>query len=102
MSIRKGIDVNDTNFDVTNATTTTTMTTNTATANAYTMLLQKKLFHIDHSEFVCGWGAAFINITVTYPIYKIIFRQVSYTFFFFLSYVLFFHSNSIFEDVTWC
>lgn len=28
-------------------------------------------------EFACGWGAAFVNITLTYPIHKIIFRQVS-------------------------
>ncbi|XP_018325753.2 solute carrier family 25 member 51 [Agrilus planipennis] len=27
-------------------------------------------------EFVCGWGAAFINITITYPVNKIIFRQM--------------------------
>ncbi|KAF7278320.1 mitochondrial nicotinamide adenine dinucleotide transporter SLC25A52 [Rhynchophorus ferrugineus] len=27
-------------------------------------------------EFVCGWGAAFINVTVTYPINKLIFRQI--------------------------
>lgn len=27
-------------------------------------------------EFTCGWGASFINITVTYPIYKVMFRQV--------------------------
>lgn len=27
-------------------------------------------------EFACGWGAAFINVTVTYPINKMIFRQV--------------------------
>ena len=27
-------------------------------------------------EFVCGWGAAFINITVTFPINKVMFRQV--------------------------
>ena len=26
-------------------------------------------------EFVCGWGAAFINITCTFPINKAIFRQ---------------------------
>jgi hypothetical protein len=26
--------------------------------------------------FVCGWGAAFINITVTFPINKVMFRQV--------------------------
>ncbi|PSN32132.1 hypothetical protein C0J52_11757 [Blattella germanica] len=30
----------------------------------------------DWREFVCGWGAAFINITVTYPINKLIFRQM--------------------------
>lgn len=30
----------------------------------------------DYREFVCGCGAAVINITVTYPIYKMIFRQV--------------------------
>jgi len=29
-------------------------------------------------EFICGWGAAFINVTVTYPINKIIFRQMLY------------------------
>lgn len=27
-------------------------------------------------EFACGCGAAFVNIGVTYPIYKIIFRQM--------------------------
>lgn len=27
-------------------------------------------------EFVCGWGAAFVNVTVTYPISKLIFRQM--------------------------
>ncbi|KAL8575027.1 hypothetical protein ACOMHN_063559 [Nucella lapillus] len=26
-------------------------------------------------EFVCGWGAAFINITATFPLNKIMFRQ---------------------------
>lgn len=30
----------------------------------------------DHREFLCGWGSAFINITMTYPLYKTIFRQV--------------------------
>lgn len=34
-------------------------------------------FHtFDWRTFACGWGAAFINITVTYPIYKTIFRQM--------------------------
>ncbi|XP_060516813.1 mitochondrial nicotinamide adenine dinucleotide transporter SLC25A51 [Cylas formicarius] len=31
---------------------------------------------LNWKEFVCGWGAAFINVTVTYPINKIIFRQM--------------------------
>lgn len=31
----------------------------------------------DAREFLCGWGAAIINVSVTYPINKIIFRQVS-------------------------
>ncbi|XP_034945537.1 solute carrier family 25 member 51 [Chelonus insularis] len=30
----------------------------------------------DYKEFLCGWGAAVINVTVTYPINKIIFRQI--------------------------
>lgn len=42
----------------------------------YAVFLQKPFLLVDQSEFICGWGAAFINITVTYPIYKIIFRQV--------------------------
>ncbi|XP_046392503.1 mitochondrial nicotinamide adenine dinucleotide transporter SLC25A51 [Ischnura elegans] len=27
-------------------------------------------------EFACGWGAAFINVTVTFPINKVMFRQM--------------------------
>lgn len=34
-------------------------------------------FFGDFREFVCGCGAALINITITYPINKVIFRQVS-------------------------
>lgn len=30
----------------------------------------------DLNEFVCGWGAAIVNITITFPLNKIIFRQV--------------------------
>lgn len=30
----------------------------------------------DLKEFICGWGAAVINVTVTFPINKVIFRQV--------------------------
>ncbi|XP_063980201.1 mitochondrial nicotinamide adenine dinucleotide transporter SLC25A51 [Diachasmimorpha longicaudata] len=35
-----------------------------------------KLTSNDTREFICGWGAAVINVTVTYPINKIIFRQI--------------------------
>lgn len=31
----------------------------------------------DFKEFICGWGSAFVNICVTYPINKVTFRQVS-------------------------
>lgn len=31
---------------------------------------------VQWKEFACGWSAAFINITITYPINKLIFRQV--------------------------
>ncbi|XP_011708365.1 PREDICTED: solute carrier family 25 member 51 [Wasmannia auropunctata] len=30
----------------------------------------------DVKEFTCGWGAAIINVSVTFPINKIIFRQI--------------------------
>ncbi|XP_014214563.1 solute carrier family 25 member 51 [Copidosoma floridanum] len=35
-----------------------------------------KLNANDAKEFFCGWGAAVINVTVTYPVNKIIFRQM--------------------------
>lgn len=35
-----------------------------------------KLTTNDTREFICGWGAAVINVTVTYPLNKIIFRQI--------------------------
>ncbi|XP_066582706.1 mitochondrial nicotinamide adenine dinucleotide transporter SLC25A51 [Prorops nasuta] len=35
-----------------------------------------KLSNDDTREFFCGWGSAIINVTVTYPINKIIFRQI--------------------------
>ncbi|BES98077.1 Mitochondrial carrier protein [Nesidiocoris tenuis] len=40
------------------------------------------MFSLDHEtvrrnrEFICGWGAATCNILVTFPINKIIFRQM--------------------------
>ncbi|XP_034184531.1 mitochondrial nicotinamide adenine dinucleotide transporter SLC25A51 isoform X1 [Osmia lignaria lignaria] len=30
----------------------------------------------DFKEFICGWGAALINVSITFPINKIIFRQI--------------------------
>jgi hypothetical protein len=39
-------------------------------------LVIEELYHINWKEFACGWSAAFINITMTYPINKIIFRQM--------------------------
>lgn len=30
------------------------------------------------NEFLCGWGASFINICITFPINKIIFNQMAY------------------------
>lgn len=32
----------------------------------------------DFREFFCGYGAAFINICITFPINKLIFRQMAY------------------------
>lgn len=38
--------------------------------------IKNGFWDINLQEFVCGWGASFINISVTYPVYKIMFRQV--------------------------
>ncbi|RXG55740.1 Thioredoxin-related transmembrane protein 2-like protein [Armadillidium vulgare] len=38
--------------------------------------MNSRVKHEDNREFVCGWGAAFINITVTFPMNKIMFRQM--------------------------
>jgi hypothetical protein len=35
------------------------------------------LYNFEWREFACGWGSAFVNIGITYPFYKMIFRQVS-------------------------
>ncbi|XP_055676952.1 mitochondrial nicotinamide adenine dinucleotide transporter SLC25A51 [Lutzomyia longipalpis] len=40
------------------------------------MMSSNPLSAFDIREFACGWGAAFVNITATYPIHKIIFRQM--------------------------
>lgn len=38
------------------------------------------MINVDHTinwrEFVCGWGAAFLSVSITYPINKLIFRQM--------------------------
>ncbi|XP_054719907.1 mitochondrial nicotinamide adenine dinucleotide transporter SLC25A51-like [Uloborus diversus] len=30
----------------------------------------------EYEEFICGWGSAFINIVITFPINKVMFRQM--------------------------
>lgn len=45
-------------------------------------------WQVDLQEFVCGWGASFINIAITYPLYKVMFRQVGL--FFFLNFEIIF------------
>lgn len=30
----------------------------------------------EYEEFICGWGSAFINIMITFPINKVMFRQM--------------------------
>ncbi|CAH1399287.1 unnamed protein product [Nezara viridula] len=40
------------------------------------LLLRPPLSTSENKEFVCGWGAATVNILVTFPINKIIFRQM--------------------------
>jgi hypothetical protein len=55
----------------------------------YTQKTDSRLFSedsvvYDWREFVCGWGAAFINISITFPINKLIFRQVRSLFFMYM------------------
>lgn len=58
--------------------------------------------YINIQEFVCGWSASFINISVTYPVYKIMFRQVSLSIFVLDFILLFFLKKNIFiSDVAW-
>lgn len=46
--------------------------------NEITPPIHTRLFDIvDWREFACGWGSAIANISITYPINKIIFRQVN-------------------------
>lgn len=41
-------------------------------------IVRNGFWHINIKEFVCGWTASFVNISVTYPVYKIMFRQVNH------------------------
>lgn len=40
--------------------------------------LSATVFGDEVQEFACGWGAAVINVAITFPINKVIFRQVSF------------------------
>lgn len=55
--------------------------------------------NFDHREFLCGWGSAFINITMTYPLYKTIFRQVRIFFWFPTSNIC--KKKLSFADASW-
>lgn len=46
------------------------------TSQKFSLQSVLKLNNNDFKEFFCGWGAAVINVTVTFPINKVIFRQV--------------------------
>ncbi|TDG48421.1 hypothetical protein AWZ03_005166 [Drosophila navojoa] len=61
-------------------TTATALTPVTATlairANHDSIFLERFFGAFQWEEFACGCGSAFVNICVTYPIYKLIFRQM--------------------------
>ena len=46
--------------------------------NEFLLKLKKDSNKNDLNEFVCGWSAAFVNILITFPINKIMFRQMAY------------------------
>lgn len=49
---------------------------NNVTSRKLSLYSILKIKRDDFNEFICGWGAAVINVTVTFPINKVIFRQV--------------------------
>lgn len=49
---------------------------NNVTSQKISLYSVLKIRRNDFNEFICGWGAAVINVTVTFPINKVIFRQV--------------------------
>ena len=58
----------------------------TATADSERMVRNRELLvkfktdtnRNDLKEFVSGWSAAFVNILITFPINKVMFRQMAY------------------------
>ncbi|EDW59257.1 mitochondrial nicotinamide adenine dinucleotide transporter SLC25A51 [Drosophila virilis] len=59
------------------ATTTVTAATTTFVRSSHANIFLDRFFGaFQWEEFACGCGSAFVNICVTYPIYKIIFRQM--------------------------
>lgn len=58
------------------AATTTIATAVSAREDHANIFLDRFFGAFQWEEFACGCGSAFVNISVTYPIYKIIFRQM--------------------------
>lgn len=52
---------------------------NNVTSQKVTLKSLLRLNNNDFKEFICGWGAAVINVSITFPLNKIIFRQVGIT-----------------------
>ncbi|EDV93201.1 mitochondrial nicotinamide adenine dinucleotide transporter SLC25A51 [Drosophila grimshawi] len=60
-----------------NPTSPVPLATATAVRGSHANIFLRRFFGaFQWEEFACGCGSAFVNISVTYPIYKIIFRQM--------------------------
>lgn len=46
--------------------------------NEFLIKLKNDTNKNDLKEFLCGWSAAFVNILITFPINKVMFRQMAY------------------------
>ncbi|XP_068154190.1 mitochondrial nicotinamide adenine dinucleotide transporter SLC25A51 [Drosophila tropicalis] len=65
------------NSDVSTRIRTTTTTATIIPKSSPAVIFSERFFGaFQWEEFACGCGSAFVNISVTYPIYKIIFRQM--------------------------
>ncbi|EDW83923.1 uncharacterized protein Dwil_GK13868 [Drosophila willistoni] len=65
------------NSDVSTRIRTTTTTATIIPKSSGAVIFSERFFGaFQWEEFACGCGSAFVNISVTYPIYKIIFRQM--------------------------